>query len=91
MVARNGCRDTMSADTDTVRDTLSWIHTHPDLSMAFQRQGEAALDAIEARVRVLEAALDDIERFVVARHIEGDTNYQPALIARAALAVKVEG
>ena len=39
----------MSDHADIVRDTLSWIHTHPDLSMDFQRQGEAALDALVAQ------------------------------------------
>ena len=35
-------------DADIVRDTLSWIHTHHDLSMEFQREAEAALDRLEA-------------------------------------------
>ena len=46
----------MSKDTESlfashaavVRDTLSWIHTHPQLSVEFQRDAEAALDALVA-------------------------------------------
>lgn len=38
------------SDFATVRDTLSWIHTHPDLSVEFQRQAEASLDRLEAEM-----------------------------------------
>lgn len=46
---------------------------------------KARAEAAEARVRELEEALRLVEGFIVERHIEGDTSYQPALIARRAL------